>query len=138
MEAVSAMATFFKLHSTYNIVTLFPGILGANYNGVKITNIMDFNEAISNNEDVQTRHRQLLSSSASVSMPIDPRDLTYIKFIDSFGKSQVFATAWIDLNTTVEIHSQTLEIRISGVDSHDINEITQMLKRYKIASIKIL
>ena len=115
----------FQIGKVYSFDTIAPAHLGETFKNVKITGLLDYNNAIkrSNIDVLQSAIRPYLPSGT----PNDPRDYTYLLFETETGNTIAMAYPWIREATIQETINQVVTASIFGASANDAQKIKAIL-----------
>ena len=108
----------------YTFRTIAPGVLGAEYNNVKLASVLDYTDAL--------KKRNVIQIQAAVypyitDTTVKIEDYSFYVFRGDSGEDIVLAGPWIDPSSVVETTTQNATIVITDTDNNSVNTLKSLM-----------
>jgi hypothetical protein len=121
------MAYNFIIGQTYSFQVYPSNLLGNDWNNVKVTSIMSYDDAMKL-KDVTSLHIKFYPYFGSqTNTPNDPSSYLYIKVKTQSGATTILGIPWIVDSSVVAVTAQTITATIANVTPQDVPKIQAAL-----------
>lgn len=115
----------FEIDGVYNFNTLAPAILGADFKRVTVLAILNYKVAASY-INIESNHVNIYPY-LPVGTVNDPKTYQYVLVKTQSGEDTVLALPWINLETVVQVTTQTISVTLNNVNVDDTIKIRDSL-----------
>lgn len=122
------MSYDYKIGATYSFNTYAPGVLGNQYQNVKMLGVLSADLASRLGCDIQSLQQKVYPQvPAQNNMPTDPTQYNYIQIQLQNGSRTILGMPWIDESSIVAVTGQTITAIVGGVTADDMPIIRNLL-----------